>query len=73
MKKNSTFALSQRAHRRLQAKHVKQQRTDSGNYDKHFIRSSYHSYCYNRQESLGRVLTESEKKKAYDNVISSFY
>ena len=71
--KNRSLGASQRAHLRLARKHEKKMRSDSKNYDKHFIRGSYHAYCVNRQENLGRVLTEREKKKAYDTVISTFY
>lgn len=70
---NRNFKASQRAHMRLAKKHEKKSRSDPKNYDKHFIGSSYHSYCVTLQDKLGRVLSKSEKEKAYNNVISTFY
>lgn len=33
----------------------------------------YHGACIIRQEKCGRVFTSAERKKVYDDVISTFY
>ena len=67
------FACSNAAHVRLMNKHRKQQKSDSRNYDKHFILTNYHSNVLFQQKKKGRILSAQEKRLAYDDVIRSFY
>ena len=68
-----SLILSQRAHRRLAKKNKDLQVKDKANYDKYFIKGSYHSKVANLQEKEKRLLSREEKKKVYNNVISTFY
>ena len=67
-----SFSSSQAAHSRL-IKHHEQKMHDPKKYDVAFTKRSYHVLCFNRQKTLGRQLSDSEKKKAYSDVISTFY
>lgn len=77
MKKNR-FKLSQMAHNRLMRSH--RHKKDIANNNKqwtkatdHHIKSNYHSIVAQRQKKCGRVLSLAEKKKAFDDVIDTFY
>ena len=57
------FRMSQAAHARLAKRQDElYRRTEDG---RHYVCSGYHGSVYKRQETLGRVLTEEEKKKLY--------
>ena len=60
---------SQNAHRRLMLVHKKKTNGD----DSSFIKMNYHSLCYERQKKENRVLSESEKKKAYEQTVLTFF
>ena len=68
-KRRKSLRRSQNAHRRLMLVHRKKTNGD----DAHFIKMSYHSLCYERQKKEKRVLTESEKKKAYEQTVTTFF
>ena len=68
-KRRKSLRRSQNAHRRLMLVHKKKTTGD----DAHFIKMSYHSLCYERQKKEQRVLTESEKKKAYEQTVTTFF
>ena len=65
--------LSLKAHRRLAQKNKDLQVQDKANYDRYFIKGSYHSKVANLQEKEKRVLSRKEKEKVYSDVISTFY
>ena len=65
--------LSLKAHRRLAKKNKELQVKDKANYDKYFIKGSYHSKVANLQEKQNRVLSRKEKEKVYSDVVSTFY
>lgn len=67
------LARSNAAHGRLHKKHQRKQVSNPAQYDKHFILSSYHFNVLNQQKKKGRMLSPEEKRKAYNNVISTFY
>lgn len=74
--KNRSFLASQNAHERLRKKYeVKMGKTQlsSVEHDKAFIKRQYHAFCSNKQKELGRVLSRSEKRSAYDYVIQTFF
>ena len=71
--KGLNFFLSQKAHKRLKKKFDKLSKTDTSNYDKYFIKYSYHTKCFNIQEKTGHLLTPVEKKNIYNQVIDFFY
>ena len=74
MAKLTRFARSQKAHSRLHRKHSSITKTASGNkYDTAFIRSNYHFAVLNAQKKKNRVLSDSEKKKIYNDIILTFY
>ena len=73
-KNNRRFNRSQAAHRRLCKKHSRTAETARGQaYDVAFVKSNYHSVVKSRQSRLGRILTRDEKKRAYEDVIFTFY
>ena len=76
--KNKRFKFSQMAHNRLMRSH--RHKKDIANNNKqwskatdHHIKSNYHSLVARRQEKCGRVLTFDEKRKAFNDVIDTFY
>ena len=71
--KNLSLRLSQRAHKRLVAKHKRIADSNPKKYDKHFTLMNYHSVCFARQSSLGRKLSFAERAKLYDYTVKTFY
>ena len=76
--KKTKFKLSQMAHNRLMRSH--RRKAEIANKNKqwtkntdHHIKCNYHSLVAHRQEKCGRVLTADEKKKAFNDVIDTFY
>ena len=68
------FNRSQAAHRRLCKKHSRTAETARGQaYDVAFVKQNYHYNVAYQQSKLGRILSPGEKKRAYDNVIKTFY
>lgn len=60
---------SNRAHLSLVNKHKKK----SNGQNESFVKMSYHSLVFHRQNRLGRVLSKSEKQGCYKEVISDFF
>ena len=74
MSKTTKLQRSNRAHQRLERKHARKTESSRGRaYDVAFTRMNYHSSVIHKQTKLGRVLSPGEKKKAYDDVIKTFY
>ena len=72
------FKRSQKAHERLARKHLEKSKVANlqkryRDYDKHFILHSYHTLVAAWQDSRKRKLTQEEKKRAYNDVIKTFY
>ena len=67
--RKARFYQSQRAHARLMRYHSK--RSDGNNV--HFVKMNYHSSVMHTQNRARRILTASERKKKYDDVIRTFY
>lgn len=72
MRKNR-LNLSQRAHERLARKNKLLMSKDFKNYDKYFIKSSYHARCQHVQAQQRKILSRSERERIYDDVIKTFY
>lgn len=67
------FNTSQRQHDRLMKKHSDCIDKKDGDYDRHFIRYNYHFAVRRKQSRENRILSEAERQKEYDRVISTFY
>ena len=61
------FILSQRQHLRLANKY-KNSKNDSD-----WIKSSYHSSVYRKQQSMRRILTDVEKTQLFNSVRFYYY
>lgn len=69
----SRFNSSQQQHKRLMKKHKDCIKNKKGNYDYHFVRLNYHSAVLCKQSRENRILSDTEKEKEYNRVISTFY
>ena len=69
MKKTTKLERSNRAHKRL----IKYHRKRSNGENVHFVKMNYHSNVIFQQSKKKRVLSEAEKKAAYDSVIRTFF
>ena len=69
----SRFNASQQQHKRLRKKHEDCITNKKGNYDFHFVRLNYHSAVHCKQSREKRILSDAEKRKEYNRVISTFY
>lgn len=69
MRKSKRLSMSNNAHARLMRYHSK--RSDGNNV--HFVKMNYHSSVLHTQQRARRILTASERKKKYDDVIRTFY
>ena len=63
------FRASQNAHSRLFKRARKAARSNPKKKHIFRVKEEYHSLCTYRQEKLGRVLSRSEKKRAYSDAI----
>ncbi len=62
------------AHQRLVKKHERIRLSTKGReHDISFLKSTYHSRVGYTQAKIGRVLSPSEKKKAYNSIIYEFF
>ena len=69
---NRSYLGALGAHSRLK-KHYGEMKKDPKNYDKAFIRESYHSRCVQLVRNTGKPLSPQQKEKIYDDVIRAFY
>ena len=69
MARSTKLTRSNRAHRRLMNYHKKR----SNGENTHFVKMNYHSNVIFQQKTKKRVLSEAEKKTAYNSVIRTFF
>lgn len=65
----SRFSQSQSAHKRLFKKARDAARGNGKNSYIAAIKAEYHARCHTRQDKLDRVLSRSEKKRVFSDVI----
>ena len=70
MLSRKSLRLSQNAHSRLFKRARKAARANPKKKHIFRVKEEYHSLCSYRQEKLNRVLTRSEKKRAFSDAIS---
>ena len=69
MAKSTKLSRSNRAHRRLMNYHKKRSNGDNV----HFVKMNYHSLVMHQQNRKKRILSQEEKKAAYNSVIRDFF
>ena len=74
MAKLTRLQRSNNAHKRLEKKHDKKRLSSKGRErDIAFVKTTYHSRVLYTQKKIGRVLSQKEKRAAYEDIIKTFF